>query len=181
MTTEQRPTPVLFGDGIEQEKRQQHVRINAMSCEIMGATLFGIVSDLSLGRIASRNAMQIQLHSICIPDEIGRLFNNSTAQDVLKEHSAISRISDTSVSQHNYRVRPSNGPHPSSINSQRNRMGEGCIQSLFLQSDISPMCQFPPRTRASHDSQQKRNAQRTLPAASRRARVPPRTRIVGAF
>lgn len=103
-----------------------------MSCEIMDGTLFGIVSDLSLGRIASRNAMQIQLHSLCIPDEIGRLFNNSTAQDVLKEHSAISRISDTSVSQHNYRVRPSNGPHPSSINSQRNRMGEGCIQSLFL-------------------------------------------------
>ena len=66
MTTEQRPTPVLFGDGIEQEKRQKHVRINVMSCEIMGATLAGIVSDLSLGGdwVSEWNAMQIELHSI---------------------------------------------------------------------------------------------------------------------
>lgn len=81
---------------------------------------------------------------------------------------------------------PPRTPHPFthyfSTEPHMDMEGEGSSISL-PSSDISPMCQFPPRTRASQDtrSQQKRNAQRTLPAASRRARVPPRTRIVGAF
>ena len=56
MTTEQRPTPVLFGDGIEQERRQKHVRINAMYVGNYGYDLGWYVSGLSLGRIGSRNA-----------------------------------------------------------------------------------------------------------------------------
>ena len=130
-----------------------------------------------------QNSIAFHLH--CGRNDTGRDGPPSTAQDVLRKHSTISRILDASISQHNYRVRPSKEPHsitPSIFSTEPH--GRARAASISLpSSDISPMCQFPPRTRASQDtrSQQKRNAQRTLPAASRRARVPPRTRIVGAF
>lgn len=153
--------------------------------EIMDTTLAGMYlvslwEGLGLGM---QNSIAFHLH--CGRNDTGRDGPPSTAQDVLKEHSTISRILDASISQHNYRVRPSKEPHsitPSIFSTEPH--GRARAASISLpSSDISPMCQFPPRTRASQDtrSQQKRNAQRTLPAASRRARVPPRTRIVGAF
>ena len=56
--------------------------------------------------------MQIELHSICIAERYGgRWTAFHSTRDVLKEHSPISRILDTSISQHNYRVRLSKEPH----------------------------------------------------------------------
>lgn len=149
----------------------------------MHAALVGIVSDISLdGKECLSLGMQNanELHSICIAERY-RASSQFHSTRCAGKALFISRLSDISHSATNYRVRlhPKSPIHHPSFSQRRNLTHGGRVASIFPlpSSDISPMCQFHPP----EEVRKKASSARTLPAASRRARVPPRTRIVGRF